>query len=363
MRKKFCLGIAGSLSHCSAVLAEEDGRFVCRYTNRGSGLHYREMADGVLKHALSDLVKNLSLKLDSQDEDADLILDNLKNVMVSISGLDERFDSVLLVGTLRKILFNFEGPIAVRSIGEAAYCGAFLDKPGILVRLGVGCSVFGRDRRGHKHLANAWGFLPGDLGGGYHIGQQVLHVLTRAHDGRATAEEKDFATKALLALREESVPQLFNFYRRDASLSGGHGAMSAIGRLSSTVFGLLQESHPIAKRIIDTASEEVSDGVRAVLDKLSFTKEVEVAFQGSLAEQDASYLESVLSRSQEKVSQKLKKVSPEWSRTIGVGLLALENPLPSKVLKRTRRCEKFLNTVDSTVDLDVSPTRTRGLWG
>lgn len=342
----FTLGVVGSLSQSSAVLVESDGTFVASFENEVSGLHYREMADVILYFALANLIQNLMVRASRKlDVDYEQIYPNLTSVAVAISGLDERFDPLLLLGTLRRILLGYEGEFIVRSIGEACHCGAFLDQPGILIRIGVGCSVFGRDARGKKHLANAWGFLPGDLGASYHIGQQVLHALTRSADGRATAAETEFANRVLaLAGTGLSVPEMFDSYRRELP-SGGHGTMLGISHLAKFVIELAATEDVTASQILDHSSKQVADGIHAVIAKLHLRERIEVATQGSFVQAFPTYLTHTLQHVRSQLPGiDFAMVPGEHDRAVGVALLALERPPKGAPLTLTQLGRHLLAT-------------------
>lgn len=70
---------------------------------------------------------------------------------------------------------------------EGAHADAFQDGPGVLVVLGTGSMVWGRDPDGGEIRVGGWGETLGDEGSGYWIGLQGLRAVALARDGRAPA--------------------------------------------------------------------------------------------------------------------------------------------------------------------------------
>mgnify|MGYP006278194945 CR=1 FL=1 len=68
---------------------------------------------------------------------------------------------------------------------EAAHRDAFQGEAGILVVLGTGSMLWGRDPEGREVRVGGWGTLLGEEAGGYWFGLQGLRAVARARDGRA----------------------------------------------------------------------------------------------------------------------------------------------------------------------------------
>lgn len=361
------LGLVGSLSWSSAIIVKPDGTYVAVHSTPTWGLHYREMPDDVLSYALSGLVRNVMIEASSLlNTSLTDILDSFETVIVAIAGLDNRFARVPITGLVERLIAHSRGlNIIIRGIGETCACATFLDKPGIMVRVGAGCSVFGRNSEGAQHLTNAWSFLPGDHGGGYHIGQQVLGILTRVYDGRACHQERQFAEKAQEILgATATVPDFFSQYRM-SSLRGVY--MREITKLSDLAFKIAEDNcDPIANQILDCAAKEIRDGIRAVITRLKLIDEVNIAFQGSLIAEHPSFARRLYKYALQ-LNNKVQLMHKErtWSRVVGAGLLALSEPKNDAPFAMTAECKKFLNSLPPDKGLDdplrLSPIKIRDL--
>lgn len=358
----FRLGIAGSLSSCSSILVSDTGEFFETHYQRTPGLHFREMKQDVLHHSLEQLCINVLNKASKNiNLSVSEIIDRLEFIVLTVAGLDERFDPTLMIGPLAQIApFTKDDKsskiddidIMYRPISEACYCGALQDKPGIFIRIGIGCSVFGRDSYGNKHLSCAWGFLPGDLGGGYFIGQQVLHKLTRYCDNRANDKEIEFSQKALDLLGNVDITDIYDKYRQMAIISQ-HKNMIAISELSRIAFTIASNKDSIAYSILRRSANEIIDGIRAVEKTLNFKEEsIPIIFGGSLVKQYPEYAKYIYKKVKN-ICPKIVRIDRDFlcNRTIGLGLLTLGNLKKDKALVLTKPCHTFLNSLDDNEEL------------
>lgn len=356
---KFILGIVGSPSQCSAVMIAEDGSCIEIAFQKDKGLHFREMSGELLTHRLNSLCELIIDKTSTKTGiDTIHLINNIGSISCAIAGLDNRFDPSMFIGTVGELpLFlidetisridkDFE--ISIHGIAEACWAGYFLGKEGIFARTGVGCSVYSRNEKGEHHLSNAWGFLPGDLGGGYHIGQQVLHQLTRFADQRADSDEKEFAARILELLGDIDVVDIFDQYR---SLSQRYtfDRMLAISRLADKAFEIAAEGQSTANRILDSASKQLKDGIDACFTNVEFREaRSPIAFGGSLFKGHPAYAKNLynnLVKSNPNIHIEIKN-SPIWSRTVGIALLSLQNSGKVAPFRLNERCNTFIESIE-----------------
>jgi N-acetylglucosamine kinase-like BadF-type ATPase len=67
---------------------------------------------------------------------------------------------------------------------EGAHYDAFGQGPGVLLAVGTGSMVWGRDPTGQEMRVGGWGGFLGEEGGGYWLGLEGLRAVMRATDGR-----------------------------------------------------------------------------------------------------------------------------------------------------------------------------------
>lgn len=194
MEDGYILAIAGSTAVTHAQLVSNDGAHVCAGTF--NGMHARESQVSEVEAILDSIAEAMAAGARQHRE-------RLRNwcsrIAFAVSGIDHRFDSGILLGRLRDVGFkqiNDEN-LMVAGIAEAAYRGALGSEPGLMIRSGAGCSVFGINKSGGSALRGAWGTVLAGRGSAAALGEEVFHMATAMFDGLGTEKESHIAKAAL----------------------------------------------------------------------------------------------------------------------------------------------------------------------
>ncbi|MDB5075250.1 MAG: hypothetical protein JWO42_1429, partial [Chloroflexi bacterium] len=142
--------------------------------------------------------------------------------------------------------------------GPAAFAGALVEGPGMIVIAGTGSAVYGEAADGRSVLIGGWGPLAGDEGSGFAIGRDALRALTIVLDGRGTASPLTDALASHLnvSTRESMQARMYHppMPRED------------IAALTSIVAGAAAEGDEVARSILTAAACDlaatVADGAR-----------------------------------------------------------------------------------------------------
>lgn len=162
-----------------------------------------------------------------------------------------------------------------------AYWGATEGEPGVIVSAGTGAVVYGRNTAGETCRIDGRGFLLGDEGSGYSIGQLALQkTLARFQNGWPL---DDFDRRLLAAIGAEDADDLIEWVYRDlqpakiaalASLVGSlaaEGDIFAIERIRSAGFHLATSANVVQERLgmtIDTAPVYLIGGLWNISERL-----------------------------------------------------------------------------------------------
>jgi N-acetylglucosamine kinase-like BadF-type ATPase len=114
----------------------------------------------------------------------------------------------------------------------AAYWGAGLGEPGIVVIAGTGAVVYGRNGKGESCRADGLGYLLGDRGSGFDLGLRALRdALDRLIAGRPDALTQAILTHIGARSRDEILQWLYTDFRpaRVAALAPVVGALAEAG--------------------------------------------------------------------------------------------------------------------------------------
>ena len=149
-------------------------------------------------------------------------------------------------------------PHCVLNDVHAAYEGAFVGQPGVLLLAGTGSMVWAEDAAGQPLRVGGWGHGYGDEGGAFWIGRQAVAHLSHCLDGRA--EDQDFAALMVAHLdlsAEASAEALASWYYADPD------PRVRVAALARTVDGFAEQGNAAAEAILTEAAWHLARHVRA----------------------------------------------------------------------------------------------------
>lgn len=158
--------------------------------------------------------------------------------------------------------------VAVAHDAITSYLGALGDRPGVMIAAGTGVVTLalGHGGPGRTGLArvDGWGYLLGDSGSGFGIGQAGMRAALRAFDGRG----QDTVLSELMAAQ---FPDLACAY---IELQSDPRRVSRIAAFAQTVDAAAAADDPVAQQILDQAAAELSESVMAGLTRVHLISEV-----------------------------------------------------------------------------------------
>jgi N-acetylglucosamine kinase-like BadF-type ATPase len=132
--------------------------------------------------------------------------------------------------------------------------------PALAMVCGTGSIVYGWTVRGELIRAGGWGYLFGDEGSGYAIGQAALRVVMRAHDGRGPST---LLTELVLEQRGLSEPP-----ELVRSIYEGDSPRLEVASLSHLVEEAAGRDDVVAAAILEESAQELARTVAVVYPKL-----------------------------------------------------------------------------------------------
>lgn len=158
---------------------------------------------------------------------------------------------------------------------EIALVGAQGQRRGVLLLAGTGSLAYGVNAAGQESLVGATGYLLGDEGGGYWLGNQALRAAVRYADGRGPYTTLYHAIMATLGLDESDPLTLIRW------VYGVAAPVPPVAALAPLVLAAAAQSDAVALGLVTQAAQELALAVRAVRQRLDAHNEP-VAFVGSL---------------------------------------------------------------------------------
>jgi N-acetylglucosamine kinase-like BadF-type ATPase len=146
------------------------------------------------------------------------------------------------------------------SDGEVLLMAGASSGPALALVCGTGSIVYGRTMNGEILRAGGWGYLFGDEGSGFAIGEAALKSVMRAFDGRGAPT----LLSELVLERQglQSPPELVN------NIYGAESPRGIIASLAEVVEQAAERTDDVAIGILEKAAEELASTVRVIYSKL-----------------------------------------------------------------------------------------------
>lgn len=217
--------------------------------------------------------------------------------------------------------------VTIESDARIALEGAFKGNVGIILIAGTGSIAFGKDREGAVHRAGGWGRTLGDEGSGYTIGRDGLNVVTKQLDERG----KETLITSLVA-------STFGLSTQEQIITAVYRENFDVASIAPLVIEAAEKKDPEAARILNRATFELTEHIRALLLKLERVsrgrQKVPLAFIGSVITSE-SVLTNIL---RQKITFSLPQISivqPAAGPAYGAVLLAIASAQGGKSVTRT----------------------------
>ncbi|MEX2169279.1 MAG: BadF/BadG/BcrA/BcrD ATPase family protein [Pirellulales bacterium] len=159
--------------------------------------------------------------------------------------------------------------------GEPLIAAGLPEGWGIVLIVGTGSAAFGRSPAGQSARAGGWGYLFGDEGSGFAIGQAALRAMTHVYD------RHEEPTPLMLALAEKwaiNMPRdiVERVYRAAEP-------RQQIAEVAQVVCAAAETGDPQSQQILTGASEQLATLVQTVAKQLGIAAEFPLALSGGVA--------------------------------------------------------------------------------
>lgn len=358
------IGILGGISYTSAIaIVPATGEWQIARIERGCDV--QDDLDGST-FAVEDVATRIF-----ENPDFSVTKSASVHCVLALSGIDHRFpDAALAALTGGLTAFPFSRvSFQIRSLPEACHLGAFLAKPGVLVRCGHGSSAFIVTRDNSASLVGGWGNTIGDPGCGPSLGRQAVSLVARTIDNTATDEEREFvrlllnnvsfvqqqaSSKASDLLLYLAVHRPRVSERRSTFITKRY--LTTIAR---EVISLAHSKNEFAQTLVAKAIDNLYFDVRRILSATSATARLPLCLRGSMIE----FSDKFASDCMEYALTHLPCVrfcddgrNGMYSPEVGVGLLALQQSHHDSLSPEAMR---FLEAVSEESWAAPEPTMIR----
>ena len=321
--QKFVLGADGGGTKLDMVLVSHEGRMTGRVI--GGSSNYQVIGGQKLKQEIMQTAVTLM---------ADNLVDpeQISTMYLGLAGAG-REDCQNEIRELFEDT-HFSGKVSVNSDAVAALAGAFGNRPGIILIAGTGSICFGMKEDGSVIRSGGWGYLLGDEGSSYYIGNHAIIAALKDLDGRGEPTKLRQLTKDRYEL--DSIDQIIPLIYQNKI------ERSVIADLAPVVFKAADEGDPVAQKIIKQTGRELGKLAKAVSGKIDFEDgKVRIALIGGIFSKRDILIDEIR-KELSGDSREIQITDPEFKPSIGAAILALEKSgitISERLLKNLRDAE------------------------
>ncbi|ODH01904.1 ATPase [Nostoc sp. KVJ20] len=250
---------------------------------------------------------------------------NIEAICLGLAGVGRTADIEVVKGLVQELQNNKYLPITwalqpanivICNDALIALVGGIGQPVGIVVAVGTGSIVFGRNHQGYTKRVGGWGYILGDEGSAYKIAVAGMNAALKSYDGREMSTNLVESFKQHLDL--ESIEDLIEvIYRRE-------WGVKQIAALAPIVDFAAASGDILANMIIDDAVKELVKATSTVIDAIfSADSVLEVVTTGSVWRSRCKMYERFAASLVNKFPN-VNVIFPRYDPAYGAALLALQ---------------------------------------
>lgn len=216
-------------------------------------------------------------------QDAQIPAQTLRSVCLGCAGADR--ESARTIFSQWAVAEEITDKLKIVSDAELVLAAADPKCCGVVLISGTGSLAWGRDSHGTVQRSGGWGYLLGDEGSAFTIGQSAFQAVMAARDNRSTA--------TILTSR---ICQNFSVDQPAALVAAVYGAADprmAIASVAPLVFQAAVDRDVVATQILQRAADQLAQLVLSVTVRLKFSNPPVLALAGSVLTRQSAFREAV----------------------------------------------------------------------
>ncbi|HOX85443.1 MAG TPA: BadF/BadG/BcrA/BcrD ATPase family protein [bacterium] len=303
--KKFVIGLDGGGTKTKGVLLDSHGALLA--SAEGESSNIQAVGEEQLERVFSGLIHQLK-------ETSGVEPGEIAHFYAGLAGAGRPADRARISAIVEKLSNVLHYTIDTDAM--AALAGAFHGGPGIIIISGTGAICFGKKENGEIVRCGGWGYLLGDEGSGYYLGQQAIIAALKDLDGRGQPTR----------LRQRIV-DFFRLERIELIISpiySGEIDRPTIASLAPIVFAEAESDDQVAQQIVQTAGHELGKIIAATVRAMGKTGQpVQVALIGSIFKQRDVLIPAMRDQARQSTDL-IEFIDPEFEPAVGAALLGLQ---------------------------------------
>ena len=245
LNKKVYMGIDGGGTKTVGLICNQDGVILSKSVAGSTNIKSRPEEE--VRTAIHQVISELMSGVKEGE---------LSGVFVSTAGGDREEDQLRWKHWLMEVLPGFTGGLEVQNDAYGAMASGTYSMEGTVLIAGTGSIAYSLDVSGSRRVGG-WGYLFGDEGSGYEIGQHALRTVAMMHDGRANVDEA-FCREVLSFLTLKSAPEMIT------AIYEAPYARMKIASVAEVVITLAEKKNPTAMGLVQQAFQKLNELIEAI---------------------------------------------------------------------------------------------------
>ncbi|TDF95562.1 N-acetylglucosamine kinase [Paenibacillus piri] len=246
------IGIDGGGTKTACIIGDGCGNVLAVCYGESSNMNSQPWAE--VKHVLWTLIRRVLEVSDSEES-------QIAGVFLGLAGADRAENKQQFIAFLRE-QFTADISVTIQNDAITALAAGTWGEGGIVLISGTGSIAYGYLPETDTYVrVGGWGYLLGDEGSGFAIGQKALTAVMKQHDGRG---ERTALTE--LVLKEWSLPDPNRIITHVYSQPNVRSAVAGISKLAVAA---AKAGDPTAASIVSDAAEQLAELAAAVNSKLA----------------------------------------------------------------------------------------------
>lgn len=305
LNKQYIIGVDGGGTKTRAVIGTKCGEVLA--VVEGAGANIKSTPPTEVQQQITKLLTELLQKVGVTRKE-------VSTIFLCMAGGDRQVDFVRWHNWMDLFFLSESCEVHVTNDAVAALTSGTFAHEGLVIIAGTGSIVYCVQKNNYVSRVGGWGYLFGDEGSGYYIGQEALRAITQHYD--AFGRDDDALTEAILEqLGLKDPTEMITVIYEHAQ------ARALIASIVQTVLQLAEQGHETAKDIIERATTYLAQLLLTMFQKEPQVKCFPIVTCGGLF--NSSYFFNCFQRKLQQVTIDNRLIQPEVPPVIGAFIKGL----------------------------------------
>ncbi|WP_164985226.1 N-acetylglucosamine kinase [Ammoniphilus sp. CFH 90114] len=299
LNKQWFIGVDGGGTSTRGVLSDREGQIRAVVRGDSSNMNSRPLPEVI--HTLKKVCQDLLDQVGGTSE-------QVQSVFLGLAGAGRPRERDLLLEGLQEA---YPGRVQVDNDAVTALYAGTWGRPGMVLIAGTGSIAYGVSTTGERYRVGGWGWLLGDEGSGFILGQEALRAILRAFDGRGKETQLTSLVFSLYGIQEAT--EVVSFIHASEN---PRKLMAEVGPL---VLQAAEQGDEVALEIVQQAAQDLVELVvacsRVMVESLPIVLAGGLLGEGTLLREKVMNQLSDLGYSVEK---------PSFPPSVGALIMALQ---------------------------------------